>query len=139
MPIPSYRRSRAYLLWGLGILAVTLACFVGYDLNWIHQRNLARDWLEGLRWSWYSPSLVGAKIQASPPCCLALFGEEGMVAIGLDDMEFGGPVPYGREQLMRLFPEARVDRSVKGRFFDNQQDDGHLNIWPPPESGQRSH
>jgi hypothetical protein len=99
------------------LLATSFCAWIGYELNWKHQRQQAKEWLAAQTDSWYAPSLEGARIQASAPSGLRLFGEQGIVAIGLDAEDFKkGHVPYSRETLERLFPESRVDFSRDGRF-----------------------
>jgi hypothetical protein len=91
-----------------------------YELNWKHERQQAREWLAAQANSWYAPSLEDAKIQAVAPWTLRLFGENGVVAIGMDVDQFKGPVPYSPEVLKQLFPEAEVDFSINGKLvFDH--------------------
>lgn len=88
------------------------------QLRWIHQRREAREWLAAQEKTWYAPSLEGAKTQASPPWSLRLFGEDGVVGIGIDDAQHSEPMLFSMQQLSELFPEARVDVSRDGQFLD---------------------
>lgn len=111
---PTPKRRWSYSLRTLFVVVTVFACWLGYELNWIRQRQQAREWLGGQTNSWYAPSLVGARSQASAPWGLRLLGEQGVVGIGLDVSPFAGPVPYSRAQLERIFPEARVGFSRDG-------------------------
>src|SRR3954452_13383003 len=88
----------------LGLLAIVLGSWAAYDFNWMRNRREARQWLAAQPNSWDAPSLEGAKSQASPPGTLGLWGEPGVVGIGLDVDEFAGPAPYTESQLRSLFP-----------------------------------
>ena len=103
------RRIQFALCGTLVASVAVLSCWLGYELNWKRDRQQARTWLAAQEGSWYAPSLAGARVQASPPWVLQLFGEQGVVAIGLDVEQFKGPVPYSPDVMKRLFPEARVD------------------------------
>jgi hypothetical protein len=111
--LPKSRVAR-FSVAAFAILAIMLGSLVAYDLNWMRNRREARQWLATQPNSWYAPSLVGAKMQASPPWMLSLWGEQGVVGIGLDVNEFAGPAPYSESQLRSLFPPARVDWSRGG-------------------------
>jgi len=112
------RRWLSFSLRTLFVAMTVLCVWLGYHLNWIRQRQQAREWLAADEHSWYAPSLVGARTQASAPWSLRLFGEKGCVGIGMDAEQFAGPVPYSPETLKRLFPEARVDYSREGVWVD---------------------
>ena len=62
------------------------------------------------------------KFRVDAPWSLRLLGEAGIVGIGLDEVEFAGPVPYTPEELQRLFPEARIEPSRDGRFIADPPD-----------------
>jgi hypothetical protein len=102
-------------------LAACITCWLAYHLTWMNQRRQAIEWLAAQEDSWYSPSLRGAQVQRRAPWQLWMLGEGGVLAIGID-REFDGrsPVPFNAEQLKSLFPEARVDKSMNGRFWDDQ-------------------
>ena len=68
-----------------------------------------------------APAMPG-KFRVHAPWSLRLLGEDGIVGIGLDEVEFAGPVPYTPEELHRLFPEARVEPSRDGRFISDPPD-----------------
>jgi len=112
------RRWFAFSLRTLFIVLTLLCAGLAYHLNWIRQRQQVREWLTENEHSWYAPSLVGARVQASAPWGLRLLGEQGIVGIGMDVDQFAGPVPFSPETLKRLFPEARVDFSREGVWVD---------------------
>ena len=98
------------------LVVVTLSgvftCWVTYQLSWIKQRQSAVKWLSESQYEdcWIAPSLVGAPIQANAPWNLRIFGEPGVVGIGINsNSEEDGKSPFSREELRHLFPEARVD------------------------------
>ncbi len=103
------------------IVSLTLGAWTGTQLRWLYQRREARAWLAAQEKSWYAPSLVGAKTQASAPWSLRIVGEQGVVGIGIDEAQDSAEMPYGTRELSQLFPEARVDRSRNGRFLDDQE------------------
>ena len=99
------------------VAAIALVCsWACYELDWIRQRREALEWLGRSKDSWYAPSLAGARTQANAPWGLRLFGERGVVGVGMDRAEFARSVPYSPLELQRLFPEARVDFSHEGNF-----------------------
>jgi hypothetical protein len=105
------------MLFAVVTVTAVLSWWVVYQLNWLHQRENARAWLAASNDSWYAPSLRGAPAQASAPWGLRLFGEQGVVGVGVDRNEFAaGRVPYSPAELKRLFPEARVDFSRDGVY-----------------------
>ena len=116
---PAPKRRWSFSLRTLFLLVTVAACWLGYELNWLRERQRAREWLGAQQNSWYAPSLVGARAQASAPWSLRLLGEQGVVGIGMDSEQFAGPVPYSRVQLEGLFPEARVDFSRGGNWVVN--------------------
>ena len=122
MTVPPKRRWFAFSLRTM-FMVVTVACvWLGYNLNWIRQRHKALDWLEASPESWYSPYAgPKSKLQARAPWSLRMFGERGIVGIGMDRQDFAGPSPYSPATLKELFPEARVDYSREGRFEDDQR------------------
>ncbi len=101
------------------LATLILGVWIGSQLRWIHQRSDARAWLEARAESWYAPSLAGARVQAHAPWSLRLFGEQGVVGIGIDWHEAAGEMPFSSTQLRKLFPEARVDVSRDGMFLDD--------------------
>ena len=118
MTLAPTNRWYRFRLRTLFVVVTVIACWLGYELNWIQERQQVRAWLETSEHSWYAPSLVGAKVQANAPWGLSLFGEKGVVGIGVDVDDFAGPIPYTPATLKRLFPEARVDFSREGIFVD---------------------
>src|SRR5260221_12187239 len=112
------RRRWSYSLRTLFAVVTLFACWLGYSLNWMRERQQVREWLASDERSWYAPSLAGAPLEASPPLSLRLFGEKGMVGIGMDVEQFAGPVPYSPAKLKGLFPQAQVDFSGEGVFVD---------------------
>ena len=100
-------------------VAAVLSCWAVYQLKWIHQRRQAVDWFAASDRCWYAPSLVAARNQASAPWSLRVFGEQGVVGVGIDREQFAaGNIPYRLSDLQCLFPEARVDWSRDGRYED---------------------
>jgi len=118
-------KTRRRFGFALGALLTTITVFsswFAYELNWKHERQQAREWLATQADSWYAPSLEDAKVQASAPWTLRLFGEKAVVAIGMDVDQFKGSVPYSPEALKQLFPEAEVEFSIGGTFvFDHDR------------------
>jgi hypothetical protein len=110
---------RKLLIVGLVALALAVVCFASREQSWIQARRQARQWLEQQPETWFAPSLPGAPREAAAPWQLRLLGEPGVLGIGMDVDQFAGPVPYPRERLVQLFPEARVDFSRGGRFIDD--------------------
>ncbi len=116
------QRRFGFALTTLLTTVTVFSSWFAYELNWKHQRQQAREWLAVQADSWYSPSLVGARVQADAPWILRLLGEKGVVAIGMDVDQFKGPVPYSPEVLKRLFPEAEVDFSIDQKLvFDHDR------------------
>jgi len=107
----------AVLLVGCGL------AWLGLQLRWLRDRQQARAWLGASKQSWYAPSM-GGKLSVDAPWSMRLFGEPGVVGIGLDVDEFLRPTPYDRAELERLFPEARVEVSRDGRWIDTVSRDG---------------
>ena len=122
MIVAPKRRWFRFSLRGLLVVVTAAAMLCGWavlQLNWIGERRRALDWLEASTDSWYAPSLVGARRQASAPWSLRPFGERAIVGIGIDREQFiAGRVPYSQMELQRLFPEARVDWSRDGIYED---------------------
>lgn len=75
------------------VVSIPLA-WVGYQLNWIRQRN---DW-RGSSGFACSPEPPGSDNPATAPGYLWLFGEEGLGTIWC--------LPEEREEVQRVFPEA---------------------------------
>ena len=101
------------------LLATAAAVLFGWarvQFNWIAEREQARAWMAAEPVSWYSPSLRGAAKQASAPLSLRLFGERGIVAIGIEPTRGGKQPRYDIPTLAQLFPEARVGLSKEGRL-----------------------
>jgi ABC-type multidrug transport system fused ATPase/permease subunit len=96
---------RRWFQWSLRTLfvvvtvAALLSAWVVYQLNWIRQRNSARNWIAAHR-----AALSSAIFEKRPfPWPLRILGEqpENLIEIVTDDM--------GRvEELRSLFPEATV-------------------------------
>ncbi len=105
------------LFVAMTVLGIALAWF-GIQWKWVQDRRQALAWLGASKQSWYAPSM-GGKLKVDAPWSVRIFGENGIVGIGLDVGEYQGHVPYSPEQLQRLFPEARVDFSRDGRWVDN--------------------
>ena len=115
------RRRLRFGLRTLLLLATVVAVFFGWarvQFNWIAEREQARAWLAAEPVTWYAPSLDGARRQANAPWSLRLFGERGVVAIGLEPTRGNKKPPYDFTKLAQLFPEARVGRSNDGRLDD---------------------
>ena len=113
--MPGPRFSLRTLLVAVSVMALFMAwCVV--QLQWIKDRRQAIQWFHTSKQSCYSPSL-SPKLSTDAPWSIRVFGETGVVAIGMDVDEFAGKVPYGPEQLKALFPEAHVDYSRDGNFI----------------------
>jgi hypothetical protein len=115
--VPPRRRFRFALrtLFVLVTVAGVATSWAVVQWRWAEQRRAAIKWLGDQESSWYAPAL-GGKLSADAPWSLRMFGERGIVGIGMDVEQFSGPVPYSPEQLKHLFPEAIVDYSRDGRF-----------------------
>ena len=119
VPFAPKRRWPRFTLRTLFVVVTVFACWLAWSFNWLRERRQAEEWLAAAEHSWYSPSVAGARVEASAPWNLRLLGEHGIVGIGMDVDEFAGPVPYTRAQLERLFPEARVDFSREGNWVNS--------------------
>ena len=106
------------------LIAVTLVGlflgWLGVQWKWLAGRREARRWLGAAKESMVSPAMPG-KFRVDAPWSLRLLGEDGIVGIGLDEVEFAGPVPYTPEELQHLFPEARIEPSRDGRFVSDRR------------------
>jgi hypothetical protein len=100
----------------VGVTLLCLPCFwVGYQLNWIRERNAARRWLEANGQSYIRARDAVDSVMPEPaPSGLDLFGEEGVASILLFPTT---EHPFDRQEkkteLSRLFPEASYFEEVK--------------------------
>jgi hypothetical protein len=113
--MPRPRFSLRTLLIAMTLMGL-LSAWCVVQLQWIKDRRQAIQWLGASKQSWYAPSL-SPKLSTDAPWSIRVFGEAGVVGIGMDVDEFKGKVPYGPEQLKVLFPEAHVDYSLDGNFI----------------------
>ena len=117
--VPRLRFSLRTLLVIVTLLGLAMA-WVTIQLKWISDRHQAVRWLSASKRSWYGPPTV-PEFWRQVPWSLRIFGEQGVMAIGMDVDEFSGEVPYSPDQLKSLFPECHVDYVRDGRFIKEWQ------------------
>lgn len=145
MPRPKLRSlliSRRWLrfsLRGMFVVMTLLGIWLGYYVNWMRQRQVARRWVEQHEspggWSGVNPVDVtwtkpdGTKHRGQPaeaPWALRLFGESRLAFIHLDKSKLTEADIPRINSLLELFPEARqsgVDIDEPNLIYR----------WPPPD------
>jgi hypothetical protein len=118
IPIPTpKRRWFRFSLRTLFVVVTVIACWMGYQLNWIRQRHeFVGQRLAPVGHSLY-PRLVRTDgVAAEAPRTLRLFGERGYAHISIDVFQAGleHPPDDRRELKMarRLFPEAQLECTI---------------------------
>jgi hypothetical protein len=113
---------RRWFQFGIGTMFVVVtvfAVFLGYHLNWIRQRH--EFIAEQQRRSGSDVSVVDTNVSddvtVPAPGLLALFGEHGVVQLGViidsDGIPLDGPLPVAADEVRiqrarKLFPEATL-------------------------------
>jgi hypothetical protein len=98
------------------VVVTVLACWVGYEWNWIHQRRQYRKFQEDTRVSrrvMLDPGSIPFLEKRPAPALLGMFGEHGYALVetwvgGRDSASLTGSDRDCIRQARRLFPEAEI-------------------------------
>jgi len=133
------RRWLRFSLRGMFVVITLLGIWLGFQVNWLRQRQEARRWIEQHEslggWSRINPKdviwtkLDGTKHPGKPadaPWSLRLFGETRLAFINLDKSKLSEADIPRIDSLLALFPEAE-DSGV------HVNEPGLVYRWSPPD------
>jgi hypothetical protein len=99
------RRWVRFSLFGSAVVGTLAACWVGYHLNWIRERNDAKVFKSVHSVAIRQPdgSAKFVTVHQKAPWPLGWFGEEGHRDLAVEDSTPKAEI----EQILALFPEAK--------------------------------